>query len=416
MKKVWTSETLIELAKSCKNRTEFHKHSWAYKRAQDFGIMDEIHKILPLKHNEWDYEIVREIAKQYKHRVDFKKGNNSAWQWASKKRNNRREFYEEITSHMTPKGTWYKKLVYRYDFPNNTVYFGITNDPQQRINSHKEKGAVYEYSQAYGLTPVYTEITDYIDKNEARDLEKSLISEYRSLGWNVLNKTNGGENGGGEEYITKELCHQEALKYKYRWEFGEGSPVFYQKAGKRKWMEEICAHMDDKFIHWDEEKILDVAKNSGLTLITEFARMYSGAYQAAKHLGIKQKLRDIFEWKGGKFWTKEEIWEIAKKYTVRSLFIEENPASSNYAQRKGWYDEITSHMGYLPKGKKWTKEECHIEALKYETRTQFARASDNKGCNKAYQAASHNGWLDEICSHMTVAKRGKIGKRNIQTT
>jgi predicted GIY-YIG superfamily endonuclease len=412
MKKFWTPKTLIELAKSCKNRTEFYnKHSWAYIRAQEFGIMEEIYKVLPLKYNEWDYETVREIAKKYKHRVDFKKGDFSAWRWASNKRNNRKEFYEEITSHMTPKGTWYKKLVYRYDFSDNVVYFGITNDRDQRINSHKTKGAVYEYSLVTKELPRYIEITDYIDKNEALKLEKSLISEYKSLGWNVLNKTSGGENGGGEEYITKELCHQEALKYNYRWEFGEGSPVFYQKAGKRKWMEEICSHMTDKLIYWDEEKILDVAQNSGLTLITEFARLYSGAYQAAKQLGVKQKLRDIFEWKGGKFWTKEEIWEIAKKYTVRSLFQKENPASSYYAQRKGWYDEITSHMSYLPKGKKWTKDEIHKEALKYKTRNEF-----NKFSNSAYQSATHNEWLDDVCSHMVVGKGGKIGKRKIQTS
>jgi len=413
MKNEWTPEKLIELAQTCKNRTEFYeKHNWAYRNAKEMGIMNQIHEILPLTCNKWDEETVRQIALKYKHRVDFKKYDFQAWQWASAKRNNRKAFYEEITAHMVPKGTWYKKLVYRYDFPNNAVYFGITNDRQQRINSHKEKGAVYEYSQVHGLTPIYTEITDYIPKSDALTMEKKLIQEYKNLGWTVINKTDGGENGGSQEYITKEMCHQEALKYKYRWEFGQGSKVFYQKACKRKWMEEICSHMDEKLITWDEETILEMVRNSKLTSITEFSKQYSGAYHASKRLRIRKKLYEIFEWKGGKVWSKEEIMDIAKRYKVRSLFISENANASVYAQRKGWYDEITSHMGYLPKGKKWTKEECHIEALKYTTRTQFARSSDTKGTNKAYQSALHNGWLDEICSHMVVAKKGKVGKRN----
>jgi hypothetical protein len=62
--------------------------------------------------------------------------------------------------------------------------------------------------------------------------------------------------------------------------------------------------MEDLLTDWDEEKIINTAKESGLTTITEFAKKYSGAYHAAERLGIKQKLRDVFEWKGGKKWTK----------------------------------------------------------------------------------------------------------------
>ncbi len=46
--------------------------------------------------------------------------------------------------------------------------------------------------------------------------------------------------------------------------------------------------------------------------------------------------------------------------------------------------------------KKWTKEECGKEALKYKTRNNFI-----KGNRKAYRSAVNNGWIDDICSHMT---------------
>jgi predicted GIY-YIG superfamily endonuclease len=349
--------------------------------------------------HEFKKQRVGEIAKQYKHRVDFKKGKNYLWQWARRQGS---EYYESIVSHMGTKGTWYKKLVYKYEFENNVVYIGITNDKEQRKFSHQNlSGAVYEYSKENNETPIYTELTGYIDVKEAAKMETELIKEYRDKGWVVLNKTNGGEIGGNNEFLTKEECHKEALKYNFRGEFHDHSRNHWQKAHKRGWMDDICGHMGKKLTDWNEELILETARNSGLELISDFSKIYKGAYDAAKRLKIMDRLRECFDWKGGYSWTKEEIHNIAKRYTVRSKFIRENKNASWYAQRKGWYDEITSHMEFQSKGKKWTKEEVHAEALKYKTRTQFANASDTKGCNRAYQSALHNGWIDEVCSHMT---------------
>ena len=44
---------------------------------------------------------------------------------------------------------------------------------------------------------------------------------------------------------------------------------------------------------------------------------------------------------------------------------------------------------------KWTKENCAIEALKYNTRNEF---HDRSRC--AHKASSKGGWLDEVCAHM----------------
>jgi len=42
----------------------------------------------------------------------------------------------------------------------------------------------------------------------------------------------------------------------------------------------------------------------------------------------------------------------------------------------------------------WTKERCHDEALKYNTRNEFKKNSTS------YQRAIANNWLNDICSHM----------------
>lgn len=54
----------------------------------------------------------------------------------------------------------------------------------------------------------------------------------------------------------------------------------------------------------------------------------------------------------------------------------------------------------------WSKEKCHEEALKYETRSQFY--INSKG---AYLKASRNKWLNDICSHMQI--QGSLYKRLI---
>lgn len=43
------------------------------------------------------------------------------------------------------------------------------------------------------------------------------------------------------------------------------------------------------------------------------------------------------------------------------------------------------------------KENCKLEALKYQTRSTFAKNSE-----RAYNVSREKGWLDEICRHMIV--------------
>lgn len=52
----------------------------------------------------------------------------------------------------------------------------------------------------------------------------------------------------------------------------------------------------------------------------------------------------------------------------------------------------------MRKGKNyWTKDRCQDEALKYKLRSVFKKNSGG-----AYNASKKNGWLEEVCSHMSV--------------
>lgn len=96
------------------------------------------------------------------------------------------------------------------------------------------------------------------------------------------------------------------------------------------------------------------------------------------------------------YWTKERCAEEALKYDTRTAFAKGSGSAYNAAKREGWLDDVCGHMTSTKKPKGyWTKERCAEAALKYETRNAFAKESIS-----AYCTAHQEGWLDDICGHM----------------
>lgn len=95
------------------------------------------------------------------------------------------------------------------------------------------------------------------------------------------------------------------------------------------------------------------------------------------------------------YWTKEHCHEEALKYNTRLDF--DNAPNSAYliSCQNGWIDDICSHMTIRRHSPNhWTKDVCETEALKYKTRGEFLRGS------RAYDISRRNGWLDDVCKHM----------------
>lgn len=96
------------------------------------------------------------------------------------------------------------------------------------------------------------------------------------------------------------------------------------------------------------------------------------------------------------YWTKERCHQEALKYNSISDLQKANETVCNIARKKGFMEEICSHMKRLikPSGY-WNKERCHEVALKYQSRSEF-----QKNDHTVYQAARSKGFLDDICGHM----------------
>lgn len=202
-------------------------------------------------------------------------------------------------------------------------------------------------------------------------------------------------------YWTKEVCAKTALNFKTRKEFQLKGNLAYQYALKNKWLDDICTHMVYVIKpkgYWTKE--LCQVEALKFNTRTNFEKGNGSAYAAASKNGwlneICLHMVTPLSCKPRGYWTKERCYEVALTCQTKLEFSTKYSRAYRNSRINGWLDEVCSHMTQFrkPNGY-WTKERCQIEALKYKSRKEFN--DNNRGC---YQYASGKGWSNEICSHM----------------
>ena len=290
------------------------------------------------------------------------------------------------------------------------------------------------------LTPILIQLTNYLPVNEASLLEGTYVDKYKKDNWTILNKVKTGGIGFGKIIWTKEKCHEEALKYSSRKEFGDKSSHPYTISLNNNWMDDICSHMkiignlhkrciyvyefsdNHAYIgltynfdirhkeHLECERSIvrkHTETNSSYELkqLTKYidvdkAKLLEGKYvEKYKKSGwlILNKIKTGGIGGGNLKWTKERCHEEALKYFSKIDYKNHCPQYRK-VKEKGWLDDIWSHMkddlnktnGY------WTKEKCQEEALKYSTRNEFFKKSSG-----VYNKCQKRKWIDDVCFHMS---------------
>ena len=246
-------------------------------------------------------------------------------------------------------------------------------------------------------------------------------------------------------YWTKERCQEEALKYKHRSEFQNGSPSAYNKSHQMGWIDEVCSHMtvignkhkrciyaiefsdnhayiglsydyENRFrnhikdvIH-NKSSVLSHIKKHGIIPEVKQITDYIDVDDASR---LEEIIKIDYERNGWiilnkvkcgsiggnniSIWTKEKCQEEALKYKNKKDFLKGSSACCVSAYKNGWMDDICSHMALKNRNKRgyWTKERCQEEALKYNSIYEF-----EKGSPGAYSAVRKNGWRNDIYSHI----------------
>jgi len=290
------------------------------------------------------------------------------------------------------------------------------------------------------------EASKYDTKGEFIRNSPSAYNKARSNGWLDEICIHMIQIKKPKEYWTKEKCQDEALKFKNRGEFSKGSVSAYSKAWEKDWLDEICQHMKylgNKFkrcvyVYEFSDKIAYVGLTFDMNSREQQHKKRGPVFQHSKstqNIANLKQLTDYIDvedaknkeseyvtnylnegWKllnsaktgacggGERKWTKEKCRIEAMKYENVGDY-KRNSLSYRAAVRNKWLDEICSHMNRVKKHSNyWTKERCREVASKFETRKEFE--FNYRG---AYIACRKNNWLDDVCFHMKNRKQKPKG-------
>ena len=190
----------------------------------------------------WSYDKCSLEAMKFETRSEMRKKSNTAYQRIIK-----RKWYE-LFDHMKVLGSKYKRLVYSFEFPNNSVYVGITHDFEERYKNHfsDKQSQVYKEYMVSNLRPSVKLLSEYVDVNEAIKLEKYFVEKYKTDGFRILNVAKTGGLGGVNKKLTIEICHNVALKYCTVSDFMKSDNSVYVTCRKNGWLEFVTSHMSKK--------------------------------------------------------------------------------------------------------------------------------------------------------------------------
>lgn len=289
----------------------------------------------------WTKEKCQKEALKYTYKKDFKKYSSGAYNNSISE-----DWYEDICQHMLPVGTLYQRMIYAYEFIDNSVYIGLTCDINRRNFDHLNSmdSSVYKKYLKSNNLPKLVHISEYINVEEARKLEKLTVEEYKKKGWYILNRTKTGALGGNNLKWDIESIKFEAKKYNSRSSFSYNSESAYKSAIKFGVLDEVCQHMTSG------------KKENG-------------------------------------YWNFENVFNEALLYNCKSDFMIKSAGAYSAARLNNWMEKICLHMiiKQVPKGWWNNKENCELESKKYNTRTYFQLKSPT-----AYKYACKNGWMDDF--------------------
>lgn len=241
-------------------------------------------------------------------------------------------------------------------------------------------------------------------------------------------------------YWTKERCKEISLQCFTKKEFSERNESAYKKALQNGWLDSISKHfitIGHKFkrlvysyefsdncvyigltynedqrhcqhMNMQKSPVFKHIKKSNLIPIKII--LSKGYIDVNKALKLERNIKTKYQKDGWillnsdrrdvslgtlniRKWTKEVCINEALKYTNRWEFQCNSRGAYFSSYKNGWLDEVCFHMNILKKPmESWTYEECLEISSKYRNRQDFCR-----NANGAYKAAIKNDWLDDIC-------------------
>jgi hypothetical protein len=336
-------ENLRKAASEYDSRSKFQKNNQtAYKNALDIGrdFFDEITSHMPIPKSQQPYtdqELIN-FASSANTKTEFINKFPSPYQVAVKRGE---DFYNKITSHMTPLGSKHKRMVYGYFFPkNNAVYVGLTYNINERNKQHliidvdeKKQTTVAKFINETQENPELVKFTDYIDVQEAQKKEGEYVNKFKSE-YLILNKVKTGGLGHGLKYTDEELTQLLSNIFNYKDLYTKHKSLY--RAAKRRgldFLRDVTKHMERNQINWSEELVRQYAKDFNSK--NEFQTVFGGAANYAK---IHKFWDDLFP---KDIPSEEEIVLTASQYDTQNDFRRAHPQLYTHATNLNLLPKIT---------------------------------------------------------------------------
>lgn len=402
-KRKWTYETCSEIAKEYKTRSAFQRgNPGAYIYARKNGLLEKFDWFEELKkpNGFWTRERCEDESRKYHSKKEFVKGCPAAHSAAV-----REGWIDDFTWLINKRFDIIKDKVdsvYVYIFEETkTAYVGRTlirrqkkRDKEHIFNIEADNVARYAKKLHVPVPPMKI-IETNLTLEEGLDREDYWRKWYEQQGYTMLNRIATGKGKGSLGGIShgkwnRKTCREEALKYKSSSEFEVNSSGAYGAALRNGWLKDYTWFAVLKK-GWDKETCLKEAKKYKTR--GDFCNGCNGAYIKS----LKEGWIDEFTWlhsrqtKPAGYWDNyEHCYVEAKKYMNRRAFLKGCSGAYTKALKNGWLDDYTWFMEMKKPNGYWNKETCYEEAKKYFSRSEFQRNA--KG---AYFLAFKEGWLDD---------------------
>jgi hypothetical protein len=436
----WTRERVLADAKKYKSRSEWAKSSKAaYTVAKRRGWYDTAvtHMELLVQHGKWTKEAVYESSRNFTHISEWQTAHPGAYGKALKM-----NWLEEIKKNMSPaprKAKWTKELVLEdaknystraewHKARGNAAHVAIKNGWHEEATRHMHR--VYSMGELV-IYKLLTQMDIGFQPQRRFDeirSKKPLPYDFFLPEFNLVIEYQGVQHFQESSRKFGEYLSERQARDKLKREGAERLNLNYlaiEKSGAKEIEKVLLFHLAELASKLDLK--MDFAKRA-LTVQEEDSLKWLGTVTKAEALDDAKQYRSYPEWRKNSSlyqiaikngwlaeckahmiperearsiaklkWTKEKAAEVAKKYKSRSEFKKANSSAYTRARINGWLEDICSHMSLKvhPNGY-WTKERVISSAKQYMTRTDWMRSCDSA----AYNLAREKGWMEEACSHM----------------
>lgn len=397
-KKKYTKEVVFEVSKSFTSRSEFCKKNLrAYLIALKNKWIDEMVWLKPKKRKlpevvKWTKENVFNESKKYTSRVDFQNGNRSAYDVAWKNK-----WLDEMVwliPKLKPRGYWNKERVFEESKKYSTIFdFKTNSKTAYRVAANNKwigEMIWLKRKEPNYLFCVYVYIDEdnkcaYVgltkNKEERHNVHKT--GKYHSVKnessvFKYFTKLN--KEVPDPTYLEMDLLADDAKIKEDEWR------MFYEKMGYHMLNERKTGLMSSSIggpYKWTKNKVFEEAKKYSSRL--DFSKGCKTAYNKA----VAENWLDEMEWLSLKTtkWTKELVIKESKKYDSVSNFMKKSIGAYMFAKRNGFLNELEFKQMVTT----WTKEKV------LEVRSQCKNISEfGKKYIGAYAFAKRNGFLNEL--------------------